>query len=69
MSLNDLSPSAVLAAIRAGHNSKAKLATFFEVLPSSKWLHEVLIDLHKATRIKVHIEPGVKPDNYRLEPL
>lgn len=54
MSLSQISPASVLAAIRHGFNTRPLLAEHFEVLPTSHFLDEAITDLKKAGRVVEH---------------
>jgi hypothetical protein len=48
VSWKEISPEAVLRAVRAGHATRAGLATAFEVLPTSKFLQDAIEQLVAA---------------------
>ncbi|GAA0529285.1 hypothetical protein GCM10010172_07420 [Paractinoplanes ferrugineus] len=57
MSLADINPESVLAAIRAGHHTRADLAEHFQVLPTSLHLEDA-IDALKADPPRIVEHPN-----------
>jgi len=68
VSYADVSPAAVLTAIRSGLHTRADLAARFEVLPSSLFLADA-IDTVKETRQVVEHEGGELHANDLIEQL
>lgn len=56
MSVQDITPDAVLAAVLDGHDDAASLAEHFGVLPRSHTLTQVLRELVEADRL-VYADP------------